>query len=296
MNRIALSYYPWIKQHISAADLRAAVDKFARVLQEALGNALTVDLQNVMEIPDQLEDMKKPPAGDVVGRIGLLNPVGYALIRREPGVEGIAVIRRRIRDVVGPTYKAQLYVNCKTKITKVSEVRGHSIAFGSPQSTSNFLVPAMRLWEAKIHPLNGFNRVEFAGGHDTAAIAVYEGRLEVGAGHDGAVLGLADRRGYRDANDVLVNIDWSDPIPSDPVAIHTLDPTVRKQVTDALLAIAKPNDKTSVGNLAVKGFWDTDEGFEPIAPNAPITAEAYDTLFAIMEKMGLRRDDMLRKT
>jgi phosphonate transport system substrate-binding protein len=296
MNRITLSYYPWIKQHISAADLRAAVDKFARVLQEALGNALTVDLQNVMEIPDQLEDMKKPPAGDVVGRIGLLNPVGYALIRREPGVEGIAVIRRRIRDVVGPTYKAQLYVNCKTKITKVSEVRGHSIAFGSPQSTSNFLVPAMRLWEAKIHPLNGFNRVEFAGGHDTAAIAVYEGRLEVGAGHDGAVLGLADRRGYRDANDVLVNIDWSEPIPSDPVAIHTLDPTVRKQVADALLAIAKPNDKTSVGNLAVKGFWDTDEGFEPIASNAPITAEAYDTLFAIMEKMGLRRDDMLRKT
>jgi phosphonate transport system substrate-binding protein len=175
-------------------------------------------------------------------------------------------------------------------------VRGHSIAFGSPQSTSNFLVPAMRLWEAKIHPLNGFNRVEFAGGHDTAAIAVYEGRLAVGAGHDGAVLGLADRRGYRDAGDVLVNIDWSDPIPSDPVAIHTLDPTVRQKVTDALLALAKPCDKTSAGNLAVKGFWDTDEGFEPIAPTAAIKAESYDTLFAIMEKMGLRRDDMLRKT
>ena len=219
--RVTLSYYPWIKQGISAPDLRAAVDKFASVLQEALGKTLTVDLQPVMEIPDQLEDMKRPPAGDVVGRIGLLNPIGYTLIRRDPGVEGIAVIRRKIGTDVGPTYKAQLYTNWKSKITKVSEVRGRSIAYGSPQSTSNFLVPAMRLWEAKIHPLNGFNRVEFAGGHDTAALAVYEGRLEVGAGHDGAVLGLAGRRGYEDAGDVLVNIDWSDPIPSDPVAIHT---------------------------------------------------------------------------
>jgi ABC-type phosphate/phosphonate transport system substrate-binding protein len=294
--RITLSYYPWIKQGISAADLRAAVDNFARVLQEALGKTLTVELLPVMEIPDQLEDIKRPAANDVVARIGLLNPVGYALIRREPGIEGIAVIRRKIGAEVGPTYKAQLYVNWKTKITKVSEVRGHSIAFGSPQSTSNFLVPAIRLWEAKIHPLNGFNRVEFAGGHDTAALAVYEGRLEVGAGHDGAVLGLAGRRGYRDAGDVLVNIDWSDPIPSDPVVIQTSDAAVRKKVTDALLAIAKPKDNKSAGNVAIKGFWDTDEGFEPIAPTATITAEKYDALFAIMEKLGLRRDDMLRKT
>lgn len=294
--RLTLSYYPWIKQNISASDLRAAVDKFSLVLQEALGKSLKVEVQNVMEIPDQLEDMKRPAANDVAGRVGLLNPIGYALIRREPGVDGIAVIRRKIGNDVGPTYKAQLYTNWKTRITKVSEVRGRSIAYGSPQSTSNFLVPAMRLWEAKIHPLNGFNRVEFAGGHDTAALAVYEGRLEVGAGHDGAVLGLAARRGYRDAGDVLVNIDWSDPIPSDPVAIQTSDPAVRKQVTDALLAVAKPKDNGSAGNVAIRGFWDTDEGFEPIAPTAPITAETYDSLFAIMEKMGLRRDDMLRRT
>ena len=294
--RLTLSYYPWIKQNISAADLRTAVDKFGQVLQEALGRTLKVDLQPVMEIPDQLEDIKRPPANDVIARVGLLNPIGYALIRREPEIEGIAVIRRKIGAEVGPTYKAQLYTNWKTKITKMSEVRGRSIAYGSPQSTSNFLVPAMRLWEAKIHPLNGFNRVEFAGGHDTAAVAVYEGRLEVGAGHDGAVLGLAARRGYKDAGDVLVNIDWSDPIPSDPVAIHTTDAAVRKQVTDALLAIAKPKDNSSAGNVAVKGFWDTDEGFDPIAPKAQITPEKYDTLFAIMEKMGLRRDDMLRKT
>jgi len=294
--RLTLSYYPWIKQNIPAADLRTAVDKFGQVLQEALGRTLKVDLQPVMEIPDQLEDIKRPPANDVIARVGLLNPVGYALIRREPGIEGIAVIRRKIGTEIGPTYKAQLYTNWKTKITKMSEVRGRSIAYGSPQSTSNFLVPAMRLWDAKIHPLNGFNRVEFAGGHDTAAVAVYEGRLEVGAGHDGAVLGLAARRGYKDAGDVLVNIDWSDPIPSDPVAIHTTDAAVRKQVTDALLAIAKPRDNNSAGNVAIKGFWDTDEGFDPIAPNAQITPEKYDALFTIMEKLGLRRDDMLRKT
>src|SRR6185295_18482218 len=199
--------------------------------------------------------------------------------------------RKGVDGKPGPTYFAQLYTHRRTFLKKkenmkVSDVRGHSLAFGSPQSTSNFLVPAMMLLKAEIHPLNGFSRVEFTGGHDRAAAAVYEGRLEVGAGHDGAISGLAEKPGYGDANEVLVQIAKSDPIMSDPVAVHTPDSAVRDAIRKALLEVAKPNDQTSTGNQIVGRFWDTKEGFEAVA------ADKYDSLRDIMGKLALRDVDM----
>ena len=83
--------------------------------------------------------------------------------------------------------------------------------------SSNFLMPAVMLWEQGIHPLNCFVHVEFTGGHDKAALAVYQGLLEVGAGHDGVISDLAKKPGFEDATRKLVRLAWSEPIPSDPV-------------------------------------------------------------------------------
>jgi phosphonate transport system substrate-binding protein len=292
--RLTLSYYPWITQSISGAALAQAVgvfrDLFQAQLRQEMGNAVQLDLLNVMEIPDQLQDMKEKPTGDVICKIGLLNPLGYALVHaEEPKVEAVAVIRRKMPNGdVGPAYRAQLYANRKTAIKKdkIGDIRGRTLAFGSPDSTSNFLVPAHMLWEAKIHPLNGLKRVDFAGGHDTAAIAVYEGRSDVGAGHDGVIINLADKPGYGDADQVLTNVVWSKPIPSDPVAIHAGDTAVREPIVKALTTIAKPNAPTSAGNRAVMAFWGKTEGFETIDPNA------YATLHDPMKVLGLRPADM----
>ena len=300
--RLTVSYYPWIKQRVDPPELAKRVGEFCRVLQGAL-DGLKVELLPVMEIPDQLEELKKKPAGDVVGKIGLLNPIGYAMAHAEaPEVDAIAVIRRKIgNEPPGPTYKAQLYTHRdhaydKIKpIKTVKDMRGRSIAFGSPQSTSNFLVPAMMLWEQGIHPLAGLTRTGFAGGHDTAAEAVYKKTFDIGAGHDGAILVLATKKGFEDATKVLVRIAWSELIPSDPVAIHTADPNVKKQVLKALLKIAPDDKPDSEGNQAIKGFWDTTEGFEAISADNQIKPESYAPLLRIMYPLGLRPNDMLRK-
>ena len=55
-----------------------------------------------------------------------------------------------------------------------------------------------------------------------------------------------------------MNIDWSDEIPSDPVAIHATKSGVDAVVLNALLKIAKPDDPKSPGNKLVKRFWGTD--------------------------------------
>jgi phosphonate transport system substrate-binding protein len=282
--------------------LHRAIADFADLLQAELrrgmGEATHLQALDAMEIPEQLTQIGEMPQGELTGKIGLLNPVGYAMIhKRVPTVEAITVIRRKIgNEPVGPTYKAQFYAHRKTFLRAFSNpesdlkvVRGRSLAFGSPQSTSNFLVPAAMLFDAGIHPLNGLSRVEFTGGHDKAAAAVYEGRLEVGVGHDGVIFDLAHKPGYSDAESVLQRIVWSNPIPSDPVAIHTPDRAVRDEVCNALLRVAAPDQPTSAGNQVVKRFWGTDEGFETIAANA------YDGLLEVMERLKLREGDMLRK-
>jgi phosphate/phosphite/phosphonate ABC transporter binding protein len=291
--RLSFSYYPWITQKISGPQLAEAIKGFVRVLQGALGSALQIDPPKEMEIPDQLMDLKEKATGGVAGKIALLNPIGYALVHAEmEEVEAVAVIRRKIGSEVGPTYRAQLYTHrthWEKGLKKVRDVRGRSIAFGSPQSTSNFLVPAVMLWEQGVHPLNGLRRVEFAGGHDTAAKAVFNGQLDVGAGHDGVISDLKSKPGFEDADKKLVRIAWSDPIPSDPVAVSIPDSAVRKKVADALVAIAKPGKPTSPGNKAVLNFWGTTEGFEPISP------DAYAPLLRLMYPLGLRPNDLLRK-
>jgi len=304
--QLSLSYYPWISQRISGPELEQAIADFVRLLQTALGNDLRIDPVAVMEVSDQIKDMKTPPTGDIVAKIALMNPIGYALAHRdEPDVRAIAVIRRKIgKSPAGPTYKAQLYTHVKTGIQDIKHVRGRSVAFGSPQSTSNFLVPAMMLQKAGI-PLKDLSRVEFTGGHDTAAMAVYKRRFEVGAGHDGVIVDLASKAGTGNAAQVLVRIDggWSDPIPSDPVAIHASDDGVQEQVTQALLEIAKPNDGNSEGNQAILRFWATKEGFDKIYPvkgkNSYIEDKiypddydqllnGYDELLEEMKHLGMR--------
>jgi phosphonate transport system substrate-binding protein len=300
--RLTLSYYPWITQSISGAPLHRAIADFADLLQTELrrgmGEATHLQHLDAMEVPDQLGQIGEPPQGELTGKIGLLNPVGYAMIhKRVATVEAITVIRRKIgNEPAGPTYKAQFYAHRRTFLRNFTNpesdlkvVRGRSLAFGSPQSTSNFLVPAAMLFDAGIHPLNGLSRVEFTGGHDKAAAAVYEGRLEVGVGHDGVIFDLAGKPGYKDAETILQRIVWSSSIPSDPVAIHTADAAVREEVRNALIRVATPGQPNSDGNKVVKRFWGTDEGFEPIA------ASAYDSLLELMERLKLREDDMLRK-
>ena len=299
--QLSLSYYPWITQEISGEPLRQAIDKFRGMLEtelrQGMGNDVQLTLQPEMPVPAQLDDIKKNADG-VVCKIGLLNPIGYAMAHGAvPDVKSVAVIRRIIpgtQDKAAPTYKAQLYVRANSPIQTIQQMRGHSMGFGSRQSTSNFLVPATMLWEQGIHPLNGFSRVEFTGGHDFAARAVYQSKVDIGAGHDGVIINLAATPGFSDAEQVLRRIQWSEDIPSDPVAVHvadTADPKkIADQVAEALIRVANPDPKQdqSEGNLAVRAFWGkTTKGFQAISP------DFYSGLLRMMYPIGLRPSDML---
>jgi phosphonate transport system substrate-binding protein len=293
--KVQLTYYPWITQSISGGELATAIKSFADIvsadLTTRLGEAVSVEVLPEMDVSDQIAHIKAAPGAGVDGVVALMNPLGYAAAREsEPAVVAVAVVRRQIPgSPAGPTYRAQIYVNALTGISRLEELRKRSFAFGSPQSTSNFLVPAHLLWSNGVHPLHAFSTVTFAGGHEKVAEAVYKGLVDAGAGHDGAIVDLAARRGYSNAAERLTRIAWSPDIPSDPVAFRSTDAALQTAVVASLCAIAPTNDATAVGNQAIKAFWGTTDGLEQIAP------DAYAVLLSSARDLGLRPNDMLKK-
>jgi|GEM_PF-5670411 len=279
-----LSYYPWITQNVPPDQVAAQVRIFAHEIEsqlKKLGQAnAEVQVLPAVEVPKQIEQIVTGGA-----EIALMNPLGFVFARnRTDNVEAVAVAIRIINGAPGKFYFSQLYTHKKTAIRDLKQAAGRSIGYGLPYSTSNFLMAAFVLLEkAGIHPFCGFGRIEFLKGHEKIAVAVYEGRVEVGAGHDGVIKDLATQPGYGDAEDVLVRLDRSEPIPSDPVVVRIADAKEREQVKQAIIDAGN----TPAGIEALKIFWGktqrlegTDSGF-------------YKDLGEALKKLRLEQNDLL---
>ena len=283
-----LSYYPWITQHRPPEEVHRYVQQFAAALARALGGHSTVTVLPPLEVDRQIDQILAGAAD-----IALMNPLGYVFARRRPNgatVASIAIALRFIDGTLGDTYFAQLYTRNTTALRKgdpglATRLRGRSIGYGVPYSTSNFLVNAWALkQQLGVHPITFFSRVEFLGGHDIVAKAVYEGRIDVGAGHDGVIIDLSNQYGYGDAKEKLVQIVRSDPIPSDPVVVRIADAGEQAVLQTALVAAGKTPD----GKAALEGFWGMAQGLKPIPANT------YDLLSTIMAEFKFEEKDLLR--
>ncbi len=281
-----LLYYPWITQNIASAVIDREVKRFAFVLQDALttatgGNSIVQVLPPV-DVPKQVEIIA---AGGC--EIGLMNPLGYVFAhRRNASVESIALAQRIIDGKIGDTYYAQIYTNRRSAIRMPEQLRNRTIGYGTPYSTSNFLIPALEIKKRGLHPFTGFSRIEFVGGHELVAKAVYEGRLDVGAGHDGVILDLSKQYGYGDAALKIRKLIRSDPIPSDPIAVNVPDANTRKLIQDALVVASGTQD----GRQALAVFWGNVQGL------SRTTASAYASLETALAELGLTEADLLRLT
>lgn len=259
---LRLTYYDWITQHLDPAHIRQAVVRFASIVQGVLGEAVAITVLPVVNAPQRINSIV---AGDC--EIALMNPLGYVLARRHAKQVECLAVALRIPAVGGggpkPVYKAQIYVNQRTGITKVSELRGRSFAFGVSFSTSNFLVPAWNLLKQGIHPLTAFLHMLYAGGHPQAAEEVYQGRADAGAGHDGVIIGF--KQLHPDADQVLQNIFWTHrhpersrrcqrqrrPVESRPAggADYGLEPSRRPEATRNFLGRGSWSGSSQAGRL-----------------------------------------------
>ena len=78
-------------------------------------------------------------------------------------------------------YKSAMYVRKDSNIFSIEDMKGKSVAWSDPNTTSGYLVPSFELHQRGINPSEFFSRTGFAGGHEQAIIAVLNGQYDAGA-------------------------------------------------------------------------------------------------------------------
>lgn len=118
--------------------------------------------------------------------LAFVHPVGYVLARREAGCEIL------VRDVwQGKTaYTARFYVRKGSGIERVEDLRGRTIAFVDPASSSGYIYPMVLLMKRGLvrdrDPRTFFKDALFAGTHEAALRALLQGRVDAAASFAGA--------------------------------------------------------------------------------------------------------------
>ncbi|HBA73593.1 MAG TPA: phosphonate ABC transporter substrate-binding protein, partial [Geobacter sp.] len=94
----------------------------------------------------------------------------------------VPILKPRNRDGV-PYYRSAIIVRNDSPLKDIRELRGSTVAFGSPHSTSGNLIPRYLLWDNGIglRDLKSFTNLQH---HDAVAKAILKGQFDAGAVKD----------------------------------------------------------------------------------------------------------------
>jgi phosphonate transport system substrate-binding protein len=153
----------------------------------------------------------------------------------------------------GSTYYYSVMVTRKDSgIDSIEKMKGHSLAWADPNSTSGYLIPSATMKTKGIDLTDGqyFSRTGFAGGHEQGVVAMLNkqydacvtwtsGQGEKSEGYSRGNLRSMVDRGMLKMSDV--NIIWqSGKIPNGPWAVRTALPaSLKKEFADFLLDLPK---------------------------------------------------------
>ncbi|MDZ7703390.1 MAG: phosphate/phosphite/phosphonate ABC transporter substrate-binding protein [Trueperaceae bacterium] len=197
--------------------------------------------------------------------IGLFGPAALVqAVDRHDAEVILASVRRG-----STTYRSQFNVLCDSGITEFEQLRGQAIAFVDPASASGYQFPYVTLLREHGIDANTDMQSIFAGSHDAAMLAIYNGDVDVAVtfggspGSDGRETIEAD---FPDVKEVVCILGYSANIPNDGVVVRSgLSPELTEQIADALMGIAD-----------TEGGQELTEALFNVTAFAPIDSEAYD--------------------
>ena len=103
---------------------------------------------------------------------------GFTLVQANVRSGGKAVpLVQREED----TRFKSVFITSQADIQTLADLKGKTLSFGSPSSTSGHLMPRNFLLEAKINPDTDIKRLAFSGAHDATIAAVAAGKVDAGA-------------------------------------------------------------------------------------------------------------------
>lgn len=237
--------------------LQEAGDAFARTLTRLSG--VVVRAQVASDYAGVVEALRSRRVD-----LAFVHPVGYVLANREAGCLIL------VRDVwQGKTaYTARFFVRKGVGIERLEDLRGRTIAFVDPASSSGYIYPMVLLIKRGLvrdrDPKTFFKDALFAGTHEAALRSLLAGRVDAAASFDKAPdLHLKDPALVAR----LAVVAETPEIPEAGICARPgLPPAAVERIRQALLAIKGPEHAALLKQLYdIDGFVEaSDRDYEPV--------------------------------
>jgi phosphonate transport system substrate-binding protein len=210
--------------------------------------------------------------------IGALAPFAYVLANDQNGAQ--VLLKSSRKGAV--TYHAIFLARAGSGIARLEDAKGKRMAFVDEASASGYLFPAAYLKAKGYDPDTFFAQTKFAGSHDNAIRAVYNGDVDVCSVYDDARNKLEDT--LPDVKQKVVVIGKTDEIPNDTFSVRKdLDPELAGKIKAALLKYAATPEgkKTLLDTYEIDGLAEaTDADYDVVRQ----TARAMDVGLSSLDK------------
>lgn len=158
----------------------------------------------------------------------------------------------------------------------LEQLRGRTIAFTDPNSTTGYLFPSQQLFELGIDPEKDVRGI-FVRSHDAAVLAVYAGDTDIGVSYNDARNMIAAQ--YPDVGEKVIVFNRTVDVPNDGVQVRAdLPEDLKLAIAQAFVDFAKSQEHLPREQRALWNIYEID-GFVPAAPGVyqPV-ADVYDLM------------------
>jgi len=248
-------------------DLLATGEEFGQVLGKLVGVPVRVTVAS--DYAAVVEALRNHTAD-----LAFVHPGGYVLASREAKARIVAKNLWHGKS----SFTSRIYVRRDAGIKTVEDLRGKTIAFVDPASSSGYIYPMVLLIQRGLvtnrDPKTFFKEVVFSGAHDASMRALLNGHVDAIASFDLAREQYLKEPAERERIIVVVE---TPAIPEAGIAARDgLDPAMFAKVRAALLQIRAPAHAALLKRLYEIDGFDTAEDRE------------YDPVRAAIELLGAR--------
>ncbi|MDR2216476.1 MAG: phosphonate ABC transporter substrate-binding protein [Nevskiaceae bacterium] len=239
-------------------------------LEKKLGQK--VKIYTATDYAGVVEAMKKKRVD-----IAWFGPLSYYLAEQEAGAEAFAVGIRTGSDT--HTYRSALVTACDSGIKSIADLKGKSVAFVDPASTSGGLMPTYMIKQATgLMPEKYFGKFTYSGSHDAAELAVKNKTVDAAADNDITYDNMIAKGLITTKTNCI--IAYSDPLPGSPLVYRgDLPADLKKTIQDAIINAHK--------DIKVSGYGSISR-YVAIAP------KDYQLIRDLVRQLALKKDDMLK--
>jgi len=248
-------------------DLLATGEEFGQVLGRLVGVPVRVTVAS--DYAAVIEALRNHTAD-----LAFVHPGGYVLASREAKATIVAKNLWHGKS----SFTSRFYVRRESGIKTLEELRGKTIAFVDPVSSSGYIYPMVLLIQRGLvtnrDPKTFFKDVVFSGAHDASMRALLNGHVDAIASFD-----LAREQYLKDPveRERLVVVAETPPIPEAGIAARQgLDAATFAKVRAALLQIRAPQHAALLKRLYEIDGFDVAEDRD------------YDPVRAAIELLGAR--------